>query len=326
MAGPDLVLVMAWIGATFAPIISAFLIRRLLRSRRIIFACSFAGVTALVWALGVWAFLIEPVTLTVRHVTVESATWRGPPLRIGVISDTHVAAPHTDVARIERLVERMNAERPDVVVLLGDYAGGHEPAATRGAAEQSEILAGVEAFRGLSAPLGTHAVLGNHDSWYDDAAIAAALRQGGVRVLNNRAGRVERRDGPFWLAGLADIESPREPPLVGATLRQVTDTAPVIVLSHWPDPFVDVPDSVALTLAGHTHCGQVNLPIFGRLVHASQMSERWACGLYDEGGRKLFVTGGVGVSILPVRFRAPPEIVVVTLRSSTLDPPARGPR
>jgi hypothetical protein len=80
--------------------------------------------------------------------------------------------------------------------------------------------------------------------------------------------------------------------------------------------FAEVPGRVAITLAGHTHCGQVNLPLFGRVVHASRMSKRWACGLYDEGGRKLFVTGGVGVSILPVRFRAPPEIVILTLKSA----------
>lgn len=306
---------MAWIGAVLGPIICIFLVRRLLRSRRIFLAGSLGGAFVAAWGLGVWAFLIEPATLTVRHVTVESATWRGSPLRIGVISDTHVAAPHTDVARIERLVERMNGERPDVVVLLGDYAGGHEPAATRALPEQSQILRGVEAFRGLSAPLGVHGVLGNHDSWYDDAAINAALNRGGVRVLDNRAERIARPGGAFWIAGLADMESPREPPLVSATLRQVVDDAPVVVLTHWPDPFVDVPDRVALTLAGHTHCGQVNLPVFGRLVHASRMSERWACGQYDEGGRKLFVTGGVGVSILPVRFRAPPEIVILTLTS-----------
>lgn len=311
-----MVLVMAWFGVILGPIVCAFLIRRLLRDRRIIFASGLGLIAAIGWGLGVWAFLIEPTTLTVRHVTVESRQWRGPPLRIGVISDTHVAAPHIDVARVEGLVARMNAERPDVVVLLGDYAGGHEPAARRARPEQSEILAGVEAFRGLSAPLGVHAVLGNHDSWYDDAAISTALIRAGVGVLDNRAERVVRPGGPFWLAGLADMESPREPPRVGTTLRQVSDGAPVIVLTHWPDPFVDVPDRVAVTLAGHTHCGQVNLPIFGRLVHASRMSERWACGLYDEGGRKLFVTGGVGVSILPVRFRAPPEIVVLTLRAA----------
>lgn len=315
MAGPDTVLVLAWIGAIAGPIVCILLIRRLLRGRRIFLGWSLAAIALVGWILGVWAFLVEPATLTVRHVTVESAAWRGPPLRLGVISDTHVAAPHTDVARIERLVARMNAERPDVVVLLGDYAGGHEPADVRAAPERSEILRGVEAFKGLRSPLGTHGVLGNHDSWFDDDAIAAAMERGGVTVLENRAVRVDRPGGAFWIAGLADMESPKAPPRVSATLGQVADAAPVIVLTHWPDPFVDVPDRVALTLAGHTHCGQVNLPVFGRLVHASHMSERWACGLYDEGGRKLFVTGGVGVSILPVRFRAPPEIVILTLRA-----------
>lgn len=320
MAGPGMVLVLAWLSAVLGPIVGMVLIRRLLRSRRIFLAGSLGFVIAVGWGLGVWAFLVEPATLVVRHVTVESANWRGPPLRIGVISDTHVAAPHTDVGRVERLVARMNAERPDVVVLLGDYAGGHEPAAVRPAPERSEILKGVEGFRALSAPLGVHGVLGNHDSWYDAAVISAALTRAGVQVLDNHAERVARPGGAFWIAGLADMESPRERPRVAATLRQVSDTAPVIVLTHWPDPFIDVPDRVGLTLAGHTHCGQVNLPILGRLVHASRMSERWACGLYDEDGRKLFVTGGVGVSILPVRFRAPPEIVILTLTA----PPVAG--
>lgn len=320
MAGPGAVLTLAWIGAVFGPIVSAWMIRRLLRGRRTFLAGMLAAIAALGWGLGVWAFLIEPATLTVRHVTVESARWQGPSLRIGVISDIHVAAPHTDVARIERLVARMNGERPDVVVLLGDYAGGHEPAAMRARPERSDILRGVEAFGALSAPLGVHGVLGNHDSWYDDASIIAALTRAGANVLDNRAERIARPGGAFWIAGLADMDSPREPPRVSATLRQVTDAAPVIVLSHWPDPFVEVPERAALTLAGHTHCGQVNLPVFGRLVHASRMSERWACGLYDEGGRKLFVTGGVGVSILPVRFRAPPEIVILTLTAPVARP------
>lgn len=315
MAGPEIVLALAWIGAVVGPVLAYLIVRRLLRGRRIFLAWSLAGLAAVGWGLGVWAFMVEPNTLTVRHVTVESAQWRGPPLRIGIISDTHVAAPHVDVARIRRLVARMNAEGPDVVVLLGDYAGGHEPAAVRAAPETSEILQGVEAFGGLTSPLGTWGVLGNHDSWFDDAAIAGALRRAGVRVLDNTAGRVERPGSPFWFAGLADMHSPREPPRVAATLRQVGDAAPVIVLTHWPDPFAEVPPRAALTLAGHTHCGQVVFPVIGRLVHASEASRRWPCGLYEEGGRKLFVTGGVGVSILPVRFRAPPEIVVLTIRA-----------
>ena len=316
MSGPGLILTLAWIGAAVGPIVCALIIRRLLRGRRIFLAGVFGLLIGTVWVLGVWAFLVEPATLTVRHVTVESAQWHGPPLRIGVISDTHVAAPHTDVRRVERLVQRMNAEHPDVVMLLGDYAGGHEPAAIRVRPEQSEILKGVEAFRGLHAPLGVHAVLGNHDSWYDDAAIASALGRAGSTVLENRAERIERSGGAFWIAGLADMDSKRLKPDVMAALAG-TDAAPVIVLTHWPDPFIDVPPRVALTLAGHTHCGQVNLPILGRPILPSPASYRWPCGLYDEGGRKLFVTGGVGVSILPARFRAPPEIVILTLTSPT---------
>uniref|UniRef100_UPI003782E966 metallophosphoesterase n=1 Tax=Brevundimonas sp. TaxID=1871086 RepID=UPI003782E966 len=293
MAGQGVVLTLAWFAVLIGPIVCAFLIRRLLRGRRIFVAGGLGVVVAGLWALGVWSFLVEPATLTVRHVTVESAQWRGAPLRIGLISDTHVAAPHVDVPRVERLVARMNAEHPDVVMLLGDYAGGHEPAATRARPEQSEILKGVEAFGGLRAPLGVHGVLGNHDSWYDDAAIAGAMRRAGVAILDNQVERIARPGGDFWIAGLADIMSPREGPRVERTLAQAADGAPVLVISHWPDPFTEVPDRVALTMAGHTHCGQVNLPFLGRLVHASRMSERWACGLYEEGGRKLFVTGGV---------------------------------
>lgn len=325
MAGPELVLVLAWVAAVVGPLICIFLIRRLLSSRRIFLARILAGAAAIGWGLGVWAFMVEPNTLTVRHVAVESARWRGPPLRIGIISDTHVAAPHMDVTRVREMVERMNAERPDVVVLLGDYAGGHEPADVRAAPERSEILQGVEAFRALRSPLGTFAVLGNHDSWFDDRATAAALTRANAVLLENRAVPVARPGGVFWIGGLADMDSPRLTTSVPVTLAQADDDAPVILLSHWPDPFSEVPDRVALTLAGHTHCGQVNLPILGRPVLPSPGSYRWPCGLYDEGGRKLFVTGGVGVSILPVRFRAPPEIVLLTLKAP-VDPAARRPR
>ncbi len=315
MTGPETLLVLAWLGAIFGPIVCYLAIRRLFQGRRFRMGWALAGTTALFWGLGVWAFLIEPATLTVRHVTVESAEWSGPPLRIGIISDTHVAAPHTDVARVERLVTRMNDERPDIVLPLGDYVGGHLPQGERASTENAEILAGVAAFSGLDSPHGTWAVLGNHDSWFDDATVAAALQQAGIPVMDNRAKRIDRPEGAFWITGLADMHASDQPPLVGDTLRQVTDDAPVLMMTHWPDPFAEVPDRVALTLAGHTHCGQVVFPIVGRLIHASRLSERWPCGLYNEGGRQLFVTGGVGISILPVRFRAPPEIVILTLRA-----------
>jgi uncharacterized protein len=307
------VLTLAWMGAVLGPLFG-FVVWRSLRRRSL--AAAFLVVFALVYALGVWAFLVEPKTLAVRHVTVASETWRGPPLRIGVLSDTHVGAPHVTPERVRRVVTRLNRERPDVIVFLGDYAGGHEPADVRAAPERSAILRGAAALSGAKAPLGRVAILGNHDWWYDGPALEAQLRHVGVPVLENQAIRIARPGAPFWIGGLADLDSQRARPSVETTLAIVPADEPAILLTHWPDPFPDVPPRVALTLAGHSHCGQVNLPVFGRLLHASHGSARWQCGPYEEGGRKLFVTGGLGVSILPVRFRAPPEIVIVTLRAA----------
>jgi predicted MPP superfamily phosphohydrolase len=268
---------------------------------------------SIAYSLGVWAFLIEPETLVVRHVAIQSAAWTGPPLRIGVLSDTHVGAAHVTSERVAKVAARLTRERPDLIVLLGDYAGSHEPAAARAQPQRSAILRGVAALSGAQAPLGRIAILGNHDWWYDGPAIEAALRQAGLTVLENQAVRIARPSGAFWIAGLADLDSLRARPSAAMALAAVPAGEPVIVLTHWPDAWPLVPPRAALTLAGHTHCGQVNLPLFGRLVHASHGSAKWGCGRYDEGGRILYVTGGLGTSILPVRFRAPPEIVIVTL-------------
>jgi hypothetical protein len=268
----------------------------------------------LVWALGIRAFLWEPATLEVRRVEVTSRGWSGPPVRIGVISDTHTDGPHVGIARLESIIARMNAERPDIVVLLGDFVAGHEGASDRSADERREIGEGLAAFGKLQAPLGVWSVLGNHDWWYDGAAVESGLVSSGVQVMENSRARIPREGGAFWIGGLADYESRRAQPSYTSTLSGVPDNEPVIVLSHWPDPFAAAPARVALTLAGHSHCGQVNLPIVGRLVHVSPGSERWPCGLYEDRGGWLYVSGGLGTSILPVRFGQPPEIAVLTLR------------
>jgi predicted MPP superfamily phosphohydrolase len=102
-------------------------------------------------------------------------------------------------------------------------------------------------------------------------------------------------------------------PKIPDTLRQVRDASPVILISHSPDIFPDVPARVNLTLAGHTHGGQVCLPLVGRLIVPSHYGQRFAYGHIIEGGRHLFVTSGVGTSIIPVRFRVPPEIAMLTI-------------
>jgi predicted MPP superfamily phosphohydrolase len=270
---------------------------------------------ALGWALGVWAFLIEPETLAVRRIAVQSEPWSGEPVRIGVISDTHVSSPHMDAARMRAIVQRMNALRPDIVVLLGDYVGSHEPSDARDVAERAEILAGVEAFRGLKAPLGVYGVLGNHDWWYGGRAIESAMQRAGVTMLVNSSVPVMRAGRRFHVAGVESLSSTRQRPWILIALDDVPPEEPVILLMHEPDSFAQVPNGVALSLAGHSHCGQVRLPLVGAIVLPSPGSRRWPCGLYDD-GRKLYVTGGVGTSVLPVRFGARPEIALLTLTAA----------
>ncbi len=313
----DIIVLAAWAGAIAWPLLLGFLLWRGLRTARGPgwIGWSFIGVVSVFWLFGIRAFLWEPQTLELRRIEVASRSWSGAPLRIGVISDTHTDGPHVGVGRLEAVVGRMNAERPDIIVLLGDFVGGHVLKADRPEAEQREIAAGLAVLGKLKAPLGVWSVLGNHDWWYDGGTVEQALGAAGIQVLENARVRIPRDGSAFWVGGLADYESPRAQPSYTQTLDGIPEDEPAIVLSHWPDAFSAAPERVALTLAGHSHCGQVNLPFVGRLMHASAGSARWPCGLYEDRGRWLYVSGGVGVSVLPVRFNQPPEIAVVTLRS-----------
>ena len=311
------IMIVAWAGAVLWPVAILFGLWRGIKTGR---GPGWLGWTAIVlvtaaWGLGIRAFLWEPETLVVRRVEVVSPMWKGEPLRVGVLSDIHGAGPHMSVARIESIVAELNAERPDIVLLLGDFAPGHVPASERSADERAAVMETLPPLAKLRAPLGVWSVLGNHDWWNDGEAIEKGLEAVGVKVLENERVRIERPRGALWLGGLADYESLRAKPSYGETLADLEGDDPVVVMSHWPDVFAAAPDRVAITFAGHSHCGQVNLPVFGRLMHASAGSEKWPCGLYSNGQGRLYVSGGVGVSLVPVRFLQPPEIAVVTLRA-----------
>jgi uncharacterized protein len=211
-------------------------------------------------------------------------------------------------------------------VLLGDFAASHK-FKTRSVAP--EVWA--EAFSGLRAPLGVHAILGNHD-WWDDVH-AQRTRQGpvlgrrmlervGIPVYENDATRLVKDGHRFWLAGLGDqlafIRGRRKRGMrkflgvddLDGTLAKITDRSPVILLAHEPDIFPRVPERVSLTLSGHTHGGQVRVMGFSPMV-PSRYGNRYAYGHIVEDNRHLIVSAGLGCSILPVRLGVPPEIVVV---------------
>jgi uncharacterized protein len=167
-------------------------------------------------------------------------------------------------------------------------------------------------WRGSRAPAGVVAVLGNHDGWFDHDRVRQAVETIGIRVVEDTATRLNTPAGLLWVAGISDLWTGRHD--LSAALAAVTDDGiPVLLLTHNPDVFPLVPDRVTLTLAGHTHGGQVRLPFAGALVVPSRFGQRFAAGHVVEGGRHLFVATGVGTSILPVRFRVPPAVTLLTL-------------
>lgn len=283
------------------------------------FLAALAAGAALTSGLGGYAVAIEPrFRLVVTEWDVPTPKWpHARPLRIVVLADVHAVEPWMPASRIGAIVAEANQLGGDIIVLLGDYVSGIGERFRIGrvrATEWSPPLAG------LSAPLGVHAIMGNHDWWSDLDAAKGALTAAGIAVYQNRAVRMGGAV-PFWLAG---TDSLLAHPLGGGrfrgaddlpgTLEQITDDAPTVLLAHEPDMFVDVPDRFALTLSGHTHGGQVALPFLGRPVVPSAYGQRFAYGHVQEDGRDLVVSGGLGCSIIPVRFGVPPEITVVTLR------------
>jgi predicted MPP superfamily phosphohydrolase len=129
--------------------------------------------------------------------------------------------------------------------------------------------------------------------------------------LDDEVVELKWRDSSFWLAGLADLWT--RPQNISQTITKIPQGKPVIALTHNPDIFPRLPPSVQLLLAGHTHGGQVNFPLIGRPIEPSDFGQRYGAGHVFENGHHLFTTTGIGTSILPLRFRVPPEIVLLTI-------------
>jgi predicted MPP superfamily phosphohydrolase len=231
-----------------------------------------------------------------------------PPIRIALLSDIHVGNRGMEPARLDRIVAQVNAARPDLILIAGDFVIGDSP---DGATERAAGLAGP--LSRLRAPLGRFAVLGNHDHWTAPAAIRSALAKAGIIVLENQA----IRRGPIAIVGVGDRFSGHDdlPRSIAAADR--AGGVP-IVFSHSPDIAPELPERFPLVFAGHTHCGQVVLPWIGPMVRYSRWlqlyDDRYRCGRVDDPHRVTFVTAGLGSGTVPVRINAMPDWWLVTLR------------
>lgn len=256
--------------------------------------------------LALWAGWLEPSSLRVSHYTVSQPSPALKGLRIAVISDLHGGAPYIDDAKIDRVVAQTNAARPDLVLLTGDYGitgvvgGRHMPIETITAQ-----------LKKLHAPLGVYAVLGNHDRWDDADRFSAAFRQAGIPDLENAHLKLRNN---VTLVGIGDRHTRNADP--GKALKGVSGDA--LCFTHSPDIFPALPPACVLTIAGHTHGGQVWLPFLNRpaVAWVSRFEQRYAVGLIQESGRSLFVSPGIGTSGLPLRFGVPPEVSLLTLDHS----------
>jgi predicted MPP superfamily phosphohydrolase len=257
-----------------------------------------------------WAFFIEPNRLIIHQETMQIDNWPKElsGLRIAVIADLHTGGPFIDEQKLKLIVERTNQLNPDLIVLLGDYMS---PNSWHSHRVEPEVTAAV--LKDLHAPLGVYSVLGNHDWWYNGEKVRRALEQKGIPVLEDEVAEIKWRNSSFWLAGLADLWT--RPQHIDETIAKVPQGATVIALTHNPDIFPRIPPRVPLLLAAHTHGGQVNLPLIGTPIVPSRFGQKYTAGHILENGHHLFVTTGIGTSIFPIRFRVPPEIVILTINS-----------
>ncbi len=222
------------------------------------------------------------------------------------------------------MVQKANDQNPDLIVLLGDYVAQNSDR-TKWKMPMDKIA---EGLKGLQAKHGVYAILGNHDAWYNADLIKTELERDGYAVLDDKVALIKTDKGEFWLAGFEDIlpyGKRRDYSNYAKNVLKGIDRpgGKIIALTHNPDAAMfitdnregqyKVSDDIVLLMAGHTHGGQVRFPGFGAPLVPSSFG--YTRGHIVESGLDMFVTTGIGTSIMPVRFGVPPEIAVVTLRS-----------
>jgi predicted MPP superfamily phosphohydrolase len=277
---------------------------------RKIFRLSLVVILLLIADSAIWAFLIEPDRLVVHYDTITIDSWPKElsGLRIAMIGDVHTDRHYVNEAKLQRIVELTNQQNPDLIILLGDYIHGGRNDPERVAPEVT-----AKYLKNLKAPLGVYGILGNHDWWYNGEKVRLAFENEGIPMLDDEVKELNWRGQSFWLAGLADLWT--RPQHIEATIAKAPVGSTIIALTHNPDLFPALPPTVPLLLAAHTHGGQVNIPLIGTPIVPSRFGSKYNAGHIFENNHHLFVTTGIGTSIMRVRFRVPPEIMILTVNA-----------
>lgn len=258
-------------------------------------------------AVATEGFVLEPRRVVVTHHTVAlhhlPAELDG--FTIAHLSDLHVGARYWRPQALARAVEQVNRLRPDLIAITGDFADS-----------ATGPIVCADYLRQLQAPCGTFAVLGNHDYYGSKrrpGLVARALQDIGIHVLLNTACSIERDGARLWLVGVEDGRLGRAN-VETALLAAPPDSGPRILLSHYPDIVNTLhPGQIDLVLSGHTHGGQVNVPVLARMAVRYQARSRFIAGRYDVHGTPLLVSRGIATIGIPLRLFCPPEVLAIRL-------------
>ena len=255
-------------------------------------------------ALAAWSVLIEPAMLKVTRADLTPQRWpkelEG--FKVVAISDIHAGSPFINMAKLEQIVELANSQDPDLTVLLGDYVIQSVPGGSFISPIDFAPVLGK-----LKSRTGVYAILGNHDWHYGGAAVKKAFEDAGISVIDNSHREISFRGATFNLVGIGDCFTAHDnlkKAYEGIDIGKAT-----INITHTPDVFVRLPEWADIMFAGHTHGGQVNLPVLGPVTANRRFGSDLVYGHVVSGDRHIVISAGLGTSILPVRFMRPPEVV-----------------
>ena len=265
-------------------------------------AAALLGAGGLIYAREVEPRLVQvnPVSLTLPRLAPEFDGYR-----VVQIGDIHLD-DWTKPERLTQIVHKVNGLRPDLVAITGDFASY--------SAEQLDARRLVGALRALRALDGCVAILGNHDYLTDVDLVRRCIREGGVTELVNGVRTLRRGDAALHVAGIDDVMEGRS--RLDLVLQKLPESGAAILLAHEPD-FADVSAATGrfdLQLSGHSHGGQIGVPLLRRLV-LPPFSQRYTSGFHEVGGMLQYTNRGLGFVHLRARFLCRPEITVFTLRS-----------